>query len=243
MTALVATVTGGVGALRIDVALATSGAPLVLVGPNGAGKTSVLLMLLGVLRPATGRIVLGDTALFDSALGIDVPAEERRIGYVPQDYALFPHMTVAENLAFALDCRGALAAAARRERVTALLADLDALPLAARRPATLSGGERQRVALARALAGDPRALVLDEPLAALDIGARRQVRAFLAETLARLGLPAIVVTHDAADAIALGERVAVIEAGRVVQTGGFAALRAAPATPFVTELVASAPSS
>ena len=235
-------VAGRVGAMELRVALTAARAPLVLAGPNGAGKTSVLLFVLGVLRPHAGRVAVGERVLFDAGARIDVPTEERRIGYVPQDYALFPHLTVVENVEFALDCGGArLARGPRRDAALALLAELEVAALAGRRPATLSGGERQRVALARALAVSPQALLLDEPLAALDVGARRQVRAFLAGYLARLGLPAIVVTHDPADAFALGERIAVIEAGRLVQVGSADELRAAPASPFVAEFVASVP--
>jgi molybdate transport system ATP-binding protein len=226
-----------IGALPLAVSLATDGGPLIVVGPNGAGKTSALLLALGVLRPAAGRVVLGGDVLFDSATGTDVAAEDRRIGYLPQDYGLFPHLTAAANIEFALGCRGG-ARAGHRDRARALLADLEIGSLADRRPATLSGGERQRVALARALAIEPRALLLDEPLAALDVGARRAVRSFLAATLARLGLPAIVVTHDAADAVALGDRIAVLESGRIVQTGSLADLRAAPASPFVAAFAA-----
>jgi molybdate transport system ATP-binding protein len=226
-----------IGALPLAVSLATDGGPLIVVGPNGAGKTSALLLALGVLRPAAGRVVLGGDVLFDSATGTDVAAEDRRIGYLPQDYGLFPHLTAAANIEFALGCRGG-ARAGHRDRARALLADLEIGSLADRRPATLSGGERQRVALARALAIEPRALLLDEPLAALDVGARRAVRSFLAATLARLGLPAIVVTHDAADAVALGDRIAVLESGRIVQTGSLADLRSAPASPFVAAFAA-----
>jgi molybdate transport system ATP-binding protein len=229
---------GGVGGLEIDVKLAVGAGPLALVGPNGSGKTTLLHMILGVLRPRAGRVVLDGDVLFDAARGIDVPIDQRRLGYLPQHYALFPHMTVLENVAAPLGWRRpAPPRAARRDQAMALLADLGIADLAARRPATLSGGERQRAALARALAAGPRALLLDEPLAAADVAARRTVRRFLRETLTRLALPAIVVTHEPADAAALAERIAVLEAGRLVQTGALAELAAAPATPFVAELV------
>jgi molybdate transport system ATP-binding protein len=232
---------GQVGTLEVRAKLVADGHPLVLAGPNGSGKTSLLLMLLGVVRPRSGRVVLAGRTLFDSGGSIDLPPEDRGIGYVPQDYALFPHMTVQENVGFAIGCRDpAMSRRARREEATALLEELDIGRLAPRSPATLSGGERQRVALARALATRPRALLLDEPMGALDAGARRQVRSFLGSYLAKLGLPALVVTHDPADAAALGERIAVLEAGRVVQTADLSELRRRPATPFVAEFVLAA---
>jgi molybdate transport system ATP-binding protein len=157
---------------------------------------------------------------------------------VPQDYALFPHLSVAQNVEFALGSwQRQLPRAARRERAHALLADLHLQAFADRRPDTLSGGEKQRVALARVLAVEPRALLLDEPLAALDIGARREVRAFLATYLAKLDLPTLVVTHDPADARALGQRIAVLEAGRIVQVGSWDELATQPASAFVRELI------
>lgn len=209
------------GPYLLDLELETSGT-LVIVGPNGSGKTTLLLALLGALRPTRGRVEVGGTVLFDSEARVDVPVEERRVGFVPQDYALFPHLTVEENVGFS---GGA-----------GPLKDLGLEPLRARKPATLSGGEKQRVALARALAVSPRALLLDEPLAALDVQSRRTVRAFLAGWLKQLGLPTLVVTHDPQDAKALGGDIAVLEAGRIVQRGTFEALAANPATPFVAEL-------
>lgn len=222
-----------VGTLALRLQLETEG-PLVLAGPNGAGKSTALLLLLGVLHPGSGRIALGDEMLFESGR-VDLPPEQRRLGYVPQEYALFPHLDVLANVAFGL--RGRERGSERADRAHALLASLEIAHLARKRPASLSGGERQRVALARALAPEPRALLLDEPLAALDATARKQVRGFLAERLLSLGLPALVVTHDPEDARALGPRIAVLEQGRLVQQGSLEELRAAPATPFVANFV------
>jgi molybdate transport system ATP-binding protein len=236
---LTAELTARVGTLALDVSLDTAPGTLVVVGPNGAGKTSLLSLLLGVLPARSGRVDVGGSVLLDTRAGLDVPPESRRIGYVPQDYALFPHLTAQGNVEFALECasRG-LPRAERAERASALLADLGLAKLAARRPGSLSGGEKQRVALARALAGSPRALLFDEPLAALDVHARAEVRAFLAEYLARVGLPTIVVTHDGRDARALGHRVLVLEQGAVTQAGTWDELSSRPASRFVERFVA-----
>lgn len=234
MSALSATIAGRVGALELDASVDTSEGPLVVVGPNGAGKTSLLLMLLGAIRPARGHVALGSRVLFDAASRIDVPVEAREIGYVPQDYGLMPHLSVADNVAFALRCRGFRgSASALRVASEAKLADLDMSHLADRRTHALSGGERQRLALARALAARPGALLLDEPLAALDVEGRRGVRSFLGGLIARLEIPTVVVSHDVADARALGERIVVMERGKVVQRGTAEELAGAPATPFV----------
>ncbi|KYF71592.1 molybdenum ABC transporter ATP-binding protein [Sorangium cellulosum] len=235
-----ARVVARVGRLLLDAELDTGGGTLALVGPNGAGKTSLLSVLLGVLPVERGRVEVGAAVLLDTACGLDVPVEERRIGYVPQDYALFPHLSVRENVAFAVRSapprpRGA----ARAERVDAMLNELGIAAHAGRRTQALSGGEKQRVALARALSVSPRALLLDEPLAALDVHSRREVRAFLAGYLRALSIPTVVVTHDASDARLLGHRIAVLEAGRVTQTGTWDELAARPASRFVEELVAS----
>jgi molybdate transport system ATP-binding protein len=235
-----ARVTARVGKLVVDVELDTAPGTLVLVGPNGAGKTTLLSLLLGVLPLERGRVAVGDTVLLDTAAAVDLPVERRGLGYVPQDYALFPHLTVRQNVEFALASRMPRPdRVTRTARVAALLADLGLEALADRRPDTLSGGEKQRVALARALSVGPRALLLDEPLAALDVSSRREVRAFLAALLTRLALPAIVVTHDARDARDLGDRIAVLEAGKITQTGTWDELLAHPASHFARELVAS----
>jgi molybdate transport system ATP-binding protein len=226
------------GAFTLDVALELGAEPLAIVGPNGAGKSTLLLSILGELPADDGQVVLAGQTLFDGAAAIDVAPEERRIAYLPQDYALFPHLTAVQNVAFALACRqegGRPAKGGLQRRAEALewLARLGGQSYADRLPATLSGGERQRVALARALATEPRALLFDEPFAALDVEARDEVRAYLRARLAELKLPALIVTHDRADVDALGAAAVVIEGGRVVQRGTLAELRAHPATAYV----------
>jgi molybdate transport system ATP-binding protein len=243
MSGLVATFTTRLGsfALGIDLALPGPGV-LAVAGPNGAGKTTLLLSLLGIVEPAEGRITLGSDVLYDRAAGVNRVTEERGLGYVPQDYALFPHLTARQNVEFALACRSpAPARAARRAQALDLLDRLGAAAFAERRPGALSGGERQRVALARALATSPAALLFDEPFAALDPTARDEVRAYLRERLAELALPALVVTHDRADVEALRADVLVLEAGRIVQRGSLAALAATPATEYVARFCARRP--
>lgn len=219
-----------VGGFALDAKLPPAGGVTILVGANGAGKSTLLETLLGVIRPERGHIALGDRTLFDAEGGVDVPTEERRIGYVPQRYALFTHMTVMQNVAFGIRH---LPKAERHERVMALLDDLGIGHLAPRRTTALSGGESQRVALARALAIGPHALLLDEPMAALDASARRRVRHFLAERLQSVAVPTIVVSHDIDDVEALGGRVAVLEQGKIVQVGELEEIRQEPATSFV----------
>jgi molybdate transport system ATP-binding protein len=240
MTSLRASLNGKVGRLQIDVELDTAPGTLVVVGPNGAGKSSLLAFLLGARAVEVGRISLGATLLLDTAAGYAVPLEQRRLGYVPQDYALFPHLSVRGNVEFAMrSAAPELSPAERSQEVELLLHELALVEQSARRPRALSGGERQRAALARALGAKPRALLLDEPLGALDVHARREVRDFLARYLRKLGLPTLIVTHDARDAQLLGQRIAVLEAGRITQLGSWAELAARPASAFVAELVSS----
>lgn len=220
--------------LALDVELEAGPGATAIVGPNGAGKTSLLSLLLGVLPAREGRFEVSGEVLYDREAGVDVPSERRRLGYVPQEYGLFPHLDVRANVAFGLTVGPrASDVAAREAKLAGLMNDLGLTPLAKRRPRTLSGGEKQRVALARALAISPRALLLDEPLAALDAHARREVRAFLAPFLRSLAVPTLLVTHDAADVRALAERIVVLEAGRITQSGTWAELEAAPASAFV----------
>jgi molybdate transport system ATP-binding protein len=194
-----------------------------LVGPSGAGKTTLLHAIAGLVRPDRGRISCGE-AWLDIERGIDLPPEERSVGLVFQDYALFPHLTVEGNVGFGGPPGD-------------LLERLGIAELARARPRELSGGERQRVALARALARGPRALLLDEPLSALDVPTRAGVRAYLRGLLRELGLPTLLVTHDYADAVALAAQVGVLVEGKLVQLGTPAELLTSPATPFVAELV------
>ncbi len=230
-----------VGRLALEVNLETGPGTLALVGPNGAGKSSVLSLILGARLPDDGRVEASGSVLYDAGAGVNVPLERRRLGYVPQDYALFPHLSVRDNVAFALtSAEPHLERRVARERVARLLDELGLESQAERRPATLSGGERQRLALARALALGPRALLLDEPLAALDVQKRAKVRHFLATTLERLALPTILVTHDPLDARLLGTRVAVLEDGRITQLGSFSELAERPQSSFVEEFVRTA---
>lgn len=233
MTVLSASVAVRLGALDLEVALDIDDRGLILAGPNGAGKTTALLAMVGARRPARGRVAIGDAVLFDSGAGIDLPTDERGLAYLPQDYALFPHLTALRNVAFGL--RGARDE--RMDKARSLLERLGVGAVADRYPAALSGGERQRVALARALAPSPRALLLDEPLAALDVESRDSVRSFLVVELRALHRPFVIIAHDREDIRAFGAPVAVIEHGRVVQRGDLATLEAAPATPFIARLL------
>jgi molybdate transport system ATP-binding protein len=209
----------------LDLTLAAGAGTLALAGPSGSGKTTLLRALAGLIRPAHGRIAVGEEVWFDSERGIDLPPERRSVGFVFQDYALFPHLSVEQNVAYG-----------GRGDAGLLLERFGISDLRRARPAELSGGERQRVALARALARRPRVLLLDEPMAALDAHTRDEVRGELRELLRDLGLPALLVTHDFQDAAALASRVAVLVRGRLVQEGRPEELVAAPADPFVAAL-------
>jgi molybdate transport system ATP-binding protein len=208
-----------------SVALAVpAGRTLALVGPSGAGKTTVLRVVAGLLRPRRGRVEIGGSVVLDTARGRDLPPERRRVGYVFQEYALFPHLDAYGNVRFGAE---------GRERAEELLDRFRIGHLAKAKVGDLSGGERQRVALARALARDPDVLLLDEPLSALDAHTRVEVRAELRELLASLGLPTLLVTHDFEDAAALADEVGVLSDGRVLQLGTPTDLVSRPGDPFV----------
>jgi molybdate transport system ATP-binding protein len=226
MSSLEFQLTGRVGALTIDVSASITGT-MVIVGPNGAGKSTVLSMLLGTMPTTAGRVVASGTVLYDAGTGVEVPVEARGLAWVPAHSALFPHLSVGENVRFSVGCgRDATEQGGRQRSADALIEKLGLAPLLTRSVGALSAGERQRVALARALAANPRALLLDEPLAALDVAARAQVRRFLADWLRTLTIPSVVVTHDAEDARALGGTVGVLEAGRFTQVGTWESLAA-----------------
>ncbi len=216
----------------LELQLDHAGGPLALVGPNGAGKTTLLRALAGAL-PMRGRVQVGDHVLVDSSRGVFLPPEQRRVGYLPQGYGLFEHMSVLENVGFGLH---RLTRSERRRRSRSLLNDLQVLEFEHRAPRQLSGGQRQRVALARALAISPSLLLLDEPTSALDVGLRGPVRRRLAEHLRATDRLAVVVTHDLRDLLAWRPTVVVLEDGGLVQCAPLEVLDRGH--PFVGELLA-----
>jgi molybdate transport system ATP-binding protein len=225
--------TARLGALELDINLEVhAGECLALAGPSGAGKTSVLRIAAGLVRPERGLVEANGETWLDTERDVDVPPERRRCGYVFQEYALFPHLSAWQNVAYPL--RG-MPRAQRRERALELLGRFGLRELADARPRTLSGGERQRVAVARALARKPAVLLLDEPLSALDARTRASASRELAAVLRDVEVPAVLVTHDFAEAAALGDRVGVIDAGRVVQEGTPSDLAATPRSAFVAD--------
>ena len=228
------------GAFTLDATLEGDAGPLALIGPNGSGKTTLLRALAGAIVAEREDIEIAGDVLASSSRGVHVAMEQRRVGYVPQGYGLFPHLSVIDNVAFGLSTGARrLARGERCAKARALLDELGCSALAGRRVDGLSGGEQQRVALARALVIEPELLLLDEPLAALDATSRRAVRSFLAARLEAFGRPTVIVTHDVRDILALRARVFVLEAGRVVQSGSLDELAEAPATEFVSEFVAA----
>jgi len=222
------------GAFSLAVTLELEQGVVCVIGPNGAGKSTLLRAILGAVPAALGLVEVAGHVLLDTNRRIHVPTEQRRLAYLPQGYGLFPHRTVEGNLRFALACGARqLTVPEQAARLADVVGRFGLGPLLDRYPAGLSGGEQQRVALARALSLEPVALLLDEPLAALDPVLHRQTRADLGQEFERLALPTLVVTHQPADVLALADRVVAIEAGVVTQVGTPSALRDAPATRFV----------
>ena len=205
-----------------------------LLGPSGSGKTTILNCLAGLLRPDSGLITLGNRVLFDSSSGVDVPVPGRRVGYLFQTLALFPHMTIEQNVHYGI---AKLPADLRRERTTALLESFKIAHLANRKPRDTSGGERQRAALARSLVTDPSMLLLDEPLAALDARIKADIFDDLRRWNASHRIPIIYVTHSSQEAFALGERVVAIESGKVIDRGAANEVLRAPRHETLAQIV------
>jgi len=221
--------------LAVELGVGT-GERVALAGSSGAGKTTLLRIVAGLARPSSGRVALDDDVWLDIAAGREVPAERRRCGVVFQDYALFPRLSAWRNVAYGIDGTRR----ERRRRARELLERFGVGALADASPTSLSGGERQRVALARALAAEPRALLLDEPLAALDPGSRRGALRELHALLAELSIPVLLVTHSYDEAALLAGRIAVIDRGRIVQEGKPAEVSTRPASPFVADFAGAA---
>jgi molybdate transport system ATP-binding protein len=225
-----------VGDFALDVQLhVDDGEMLAVVGPNGAGKTTLLRVIAGLLPVDAGKIVVDGVTVDDPAEGRFVPPERRSIGVVFQDYLLFAHLSALDNVAFGLRERGTRRSAARA-KARALLDDVGMSDRYRARPRELSGGQAQRVALARALAVEPAVLLLDEPLAALDVQVRVDTRHQLREALARFRGARVLVTHDPIDALALADRLLILERGRVVQMGTPDGVLEQPRSPYVAEL-------
>ncbi len=204
----------------------------VLLGPNGSGKSSLLRLLAGLNKPRAGRITLNDRLLFDARKKVNLSPEQRRIGMVFQDLALFPHLNVHQNIAFGLKVRRTSTTEISAQ-VDAILNKLGIATLVDRDVTTLSGGERQKVALARTLITDPQLLLLDEPTAALDPSARGSIRRWLHQVLGELQIPTLLVTHDAEEVAWFRKRVAVIENGQIVQRGSYHQLLREPQSDFI----------
>src|SRR5215813_13032276 len=209
-----------------------------LLGPSGSGKTTLLRAIAGLETPHHGVIRIGDQVLFDAARGIDLPAEKRGLGLVFQSYALWPHRTVFDNVAYGLKLRG-VSTEETRTRVEKTLSQIGLGHLAARYPHQLSGGQQQRVAIARALVYEPPVILLDEPLSNLDAKLREEARAWLRTLIVTLGLSAIHVTHDQVEAMAIADKIVLLDAGVIAQEGSPTTLYNEPTTLFTAEFMGS----
>ena len=220
--------------VAVDLAIAP-GEVVAVLGPNGAGKSTLLSLISGLLRPDTGRLVLDDTVLVDTATGRWVPPHRRGVVLLAQQALLFPHLTAAANVAFGPRSKG-VSRGQSREAAQTWLAAVDATEFADRKPAQLSGGQAQRIALARALAADPAVLLLDEPMSALDVAVAPALRQLLRTVLRDTGRTALLVTHDLIDALSLADRVIVMEAGRIVEDGPTRAVLSQPRSAFAARI-------
>src|SRR5215472_8916987 len=218
---------------RLDVRFALEAGITILFGPSGAGKTTLLDCISGLSAPDRGRIALGGTVLFDADKQINLPVRHRKVGYVFQDLALFPHLKVQANVAYGL---AGMSSQDRKWRVEKILDSLGIEPLRRRRPAELSGGERQRVALARALVTEPSILLLDEPLAALDLPVRMKIADDLRRSIQTLPIPVLYVTHNRDEVFMLGERLLVLENGQLIAQGTPHQVLSAPRGETVAQL-------
>jgi molybdate transport system ATP-binding protein len=212
-----------------------AGEVLAILGPNGAGKSTALHLIAGLLAPDSGVVRLGERVLTDTAAGVFVPTYQRRVGLLLQDPLLFPHLSAAANVAFAARARHQSRAAARSAALH-WLREVDAEQFADRRPRQLSGGQAQRVAIARALAGRPDVLLLDEPMAGLDVTAAVSVRSVLRRVMANDGRAAVLVTHDVLDVLTLADRVLVLQRGGIAEIGSAADVLGSPRSAFGAQL-------
>ena len=221
--------------IALDVAFTCgAGEVVALLGPSGSGKTTTLRAIAGLVTPHAGHVRLGDDTWFDAARGVCLRPEARRVGFVFQDYALFPHLNVLGNVTLAM---GQVDAAERSTRARSILDRLGIADLATRQPRELSGGERQRVGIARALARDPHVLLLDEPFSAVDRPTRRKLEAQVLALVTSVAIPVVLVTHDIEEAAALASRLIIIDGGKTIAEGLPATLLSDPPTVRVAEII------
>jgi molybdate transport system ATP-binding protein len=220
--------------LTIDVRVKAAGGITVLFGPSGAGKTSILRAIAGIITPDEGRIALGNDTYFDSAAGIRLPMQQRKVGYVFQNHILFPHLTAEQNVLYGIRKKARHSA---RQRAQELFSMLGISKTADRYPQLLSGGEQQRVALARALASDPMIMLLDEPLSAVDMATRSRLLEEISAIQRRSGIPFLYVTHNHKEALRLGDTMLVLDEGKIVQEGIPLEIFNAPQTALVSRVV------